>query len=282
MATKKTTNRQSAKRRTKTPKTISKPAAAKVIVTKSNELLNRLQLASVLAFVILAVLAGWLMKDDSYQLTASYLTKDELARQGDAFLPAIRDVYDLNLRWVLVSILAVSAVVPLLILTKLKNAYGQAIKTKVQTLRWVDGAVTWALLVGFVAFLSGEHSVMTLKLIAVLTAITMLLGWLSERQNKTGDRVPFILGLFTSLAVLAALPMALVSTYIWGVTNLPWFTYMAAGVAASGLVLWQFNHYNYLRGFRSWKNYEVVERNYLIINLATKSIVALALIFGLS
>lgn len=273
MATKKTTKAK--------PKTSTAKVSTKARSSKSNGLLSRLQLVSALVFIILAILVGWLVKDTSYQLTASYLTKDELARQPDAFLPAIRNIYDLNLRWTLVVILAGSAVVPLLTLTKLKNSYTQAVKAKVQALRWVDAAVTWALFVEFVALLSGVHAVMTLKLLAVLAAITMLLGWLSERQNKSGDRLPFILSLFTSLAVLAALFMALVSTYVWGVTNLPWFTYTASGAVAVGLALWQLNHYNYLRGFRSWKNYEVVERNYLLINLATKSVVALALIAGL-
>lgn len=286
MATKKTT-KQTAVKRTKTTKTTKKPFAAKLVSTKArsskaNILLGRLQLASALVFVVLAVLVGWLAKDNYYQLTTGYLTKDELARQSDAFLPAIRNLYDLNIKWALVAVLAASAIVPLLAISKLKNTYIQAVTSKVQTFRWIDSAVTWALLVELVAFLSGVHTLTTLKLIAVLVAVTMLLGWLSEKHKQARDNTAFILSLFTSLAVLIALAAALANTYIWGITNLPWFTYTAVGAAVFGLVLWQINHYNYLRGFRSWKNYEVVERNYLIINLATKSLIATALLIGLS
>jgi hypothetical protein len=278
----KTTNKTSAAKTT-TKATQAKAPAKTVNVLK----LRSLHMTSAGVFILLAILAGMFMKSDSYQLTIGYLTKDILAADQTVLAPAIRSVYDVQVRWLLVVILVLSAVLPLLYLTSWEKKYTQAVtKSRTVVWRWIDFAVTAALMVETVALLSGVQDIVVLKLIAGLIALSLGLGWIAERQNNGATKPAW--AVYTAGVVAGVLPWILIAvsaiaTVVYGSAWSPWYVYALYAVTVAGsaaLACIQFA--NYRRRIAAWQqNYLVVERNYLAVNLLTKAAFAIVLITGL-
>src|SRR5574338_1512841 len=92
--------------------------------------LRSLNLMAAGLFVLLAVAAGALMNNTTQQLTISHLTSDVLtSSQSTVFAPAVKVLYDFEIRWVVVGIMSLSAVLPLLYITNLEKSYQSYVKT---------------------------------------------------------------------------------------------------------------------------------------------------------
>ncbi|MBI1856660.1 heliorhodopsin HeR [Candidatus Saccharibacteria bacterium] len=253
--------------------------------TIDHKQLRILHILSGVLFVVLAIAAGTIMKTTNYQLYTSYVTRDELAsRTTTVLVPAAHNFYELDVRWAVVVLMASAAIIPLLMVTKLKDRYHSWIKEGVHPWRWIDVAVTMALTVGLTALVSGVQDILTLKLVVGLIVLVAVLAWLSERQNK-GLNKPvwslFVISFITGLFVWAVIASSFISTYIWGMVRFPWFVYAVVTMTFIGFGLAAINHYNYLRRYGNWKNYMFVERNYLIINLVSKFAFVAIFIMGL-
>ncbi len=282
--TKKTIRQTQAKSAKATKKSVStkvvKATAAKKPVTK--QLLNRLNLASGVLALALAAAAGFLMNNTSYQLFTGLLTKDELAsKAGTVFVPAVHAVYDLELRWAVVVILALSAVVPLLAATRNRKQYETALAKKVMLWRWIDMAVISALMVGVIALISGVQDVMTLKLIGAFMVITCALGWFSEKQNAHASKPEwgnYVLSLVTGVLPWLLIAVYAVGTPLFGMVRSPWYVY---ALYATTLIAFLGYIGNQMRQLKGFQKYEVTERNYLQLGIFAKAAFAVILIVGL-
>lgn len=269
----------------------ARKAAAKVTkkpqaTAKSAETpFRNLHIVSAVLYVLLAVAAVAFMKDTSYQLTVGYLAKDALqsAQTGTTVLgPAAHAVWDVQLRYLVAAIMLLSAVVPVLYLTKLKNSYRQALDKKVAPWRWLDVGVTMAMVVGTVALLSGLSDIPTLKVVGLTIMITALLGWVAEKQ-ASGKRLPAAYAVSLLIGVLPwviIVPYA-VATVVYGSLVAPWYTYalyVTTVVAVTGLAL---NQYRQHRQLGKWSDYRYAEGKYLSFNLFGKVAFGLILILGL-
>lgn len=263
-----------------TPKVTAKAAVAKkakpsVTVQK----LGGLHMLSAGLFLLLAVLAGVLMSNVSYQLTVGHIARDELA--GGTLVPAVQAVYDVELRWLVVTALVLSAVMPVLYLTNLRERYTSFVKnTRMQPMRWIDFAVTGAFIVSVVALLSGVSDLPTLKLVGGLVVATGILGLIAERQNNTTAK-PVRIAYLTSL-LTGFLPWLLITTYavatVIYAAYAPWYIYALYAAVLGGYVLHVRNQH--LALYRPTSNYLMVERNYVVVNLLLKSAFAVILIAG--
>lgn len=236
--------------------------------------------------VVLAAVGGVLMKTTSYELTLSYLVKDSLASRGGGTVlaPASRVLADVQVRYLLVVILCLAAVYGALTLFRLRRRYERALQNQVWPLRWIYLGVTGLLTIELVGVLNGVNDVFTLKLMGVLVGLWALLGWLNERQNigqNHSSKLTYLLGL--GAHVLAALPIvgSLVGTTVYGMERLSWFVYAACAILLAGLILMAINQWKQLRGNGRWEDYLFTERNYLLIDIATKTLLAVVLIVGL-
>lgn len=245
--------------------------------------LNILNLASGFLSLALAAAAGFLMNNTSYQLFTGLITKDELASaNGTAFVPAIRALHDLELRWVVVGILLLSAIVPLLAATRNRKQYETALANKVIRWRWIEMAVISALIVETIALVSGVQDVMTLKLIGGMTAISLLLAWISERQVvgivSRLRRNTYALSIVTGILPWLLIVAYTAATVVYGRVRAPWFVY---ALHAVGLISLAAYYLNGKRELQASQNYEVTERNYLRISIFFKVAFAAILIVGL-
>lgn len=258
------------------------PKAAKTPAQKLR-LLNQISAVVHLAGAVAALL---LMGKASVQIFTGFVARDELASTTNTvFVPAIHHLYDVQVRYAVVAILLLGAVVPLI--NTLKSArYQQAINTKSNPLRWLNIAVLSGLTLGAVAALAGVQDFMTLKLVGGLIAVTAALGWLSERQNSDVKLKPDYSAFGISL-LSGALPWLLIlafafGTPLWGMVRYPWYVYALFGTVFISSAAYAINGYNYVRRFRNWVDYQNVERNYVLIDMFARVSLLLILVIGLS
>lgn len=300
MATTKKTTKAKAKttkkpvtKKTTVSKTTSKSVSSKAIkanavprvVINEQPLARQIKLLNVFSAsfgLVLAVLAGFFMNHSTYQLFTGLLTKDELtSKTSTVFVPAIHAFFDIELRWAVVAIMVLSAVVPILVLTRWKNRYQIGMKAKVNTLRWIDMAIISALVVEVIALLSGVQDIMTLKLIGVFMVVTCLLGWLAQKQNaetKSPVWSAYGISLVTGLLPWVLIGTYAVSTSVYGLVRMPWYVY---ALYASTLLGFCLHVLNQVRQFKALQDYDRTERNALQISLFIKVAFAVILISGL-
>jgi MFS family permease len=250
--------------------------------------LRRLYAAGAGLFAVLALVAGVVMQPTTYQVVLAYLTSDELSSRlagTTMFAHGQQVLFDVELRWILVAFLLLSAVVPTLYVTRFADKHKRALKDKVLIWRWLDLAVTGAIVLSIVALLVGVQDLLVLKLVAGMGVAAAGLWWLAERQNAKARKAE--LSNYLVGVVVAALPWLLilgyvVNTFVYGNVRAPWFVYAAIVVVLAGFVLVALNQLRQYRAHKQWKDYPFVERNYWLINMETKAVFAIVLIIGLS
>lgn len=220
----------------------------------------------------------------SYSLTLGHVTRDALASTNTTvFAPAVQSIYDVEVRWLVIIVMLLSAILPILYLTKLKERYAEYLNnTHMQPFRWADLAITSGLMTATVALLSGVSDLPTLKFIIAGTVVmAAALGLIAERQNNAvvkPVRSAFMIGIATSL-----LPWLLIATYaattiIYGMVRSPWYVYALYITLLTGLAIHIRNQRMAIRG----ANHLIVERNYIAISILTKVAFAIILIIGLA
>lgn len=238
------------------------------------EQIKKLNIASAIVSAVFAVAIGVLLVTTTVDLALSFMTRDELASTKTVVLaPGAETIVTVQLRYLLAGIFAVTAILSLLLATKLRSRYVSTLKAKISGFRWLLIGVSSALLLEFVSLLAGVNDAMELKLIGGLVLTTSLLGWLSERENaesKTPKYLAYTASIFTG--VLAWLPLvgSLFGTSFYGIQNFGWYVYALSAVLLVGFIAFAVNQYFHLSGRKGWKEYLFIERNYLAVDLAIK------------
>lgn len=235
----------------------------------------------------LAIAAFYLMNNFAVTETLSFMVRDTIPSQvsgNTVFGLGVRDLWEVQIKWVLITFLLASSVVSLLLATKWAQRFTKGVKDGVQPVRWVEYAVTAVLGFEIVALLSGVTDIVVLKGLTAVIIVSAFLGLLAERQNK-GAKKMVKSGFWLSIAT-AAIPAFIIAatallTYTYGLIRSPWYVYALYAVflgwgLASVRVQWQ-----RFSGNKLWKNVGYVERTFASINLVTKILVAAILIIGL-
>lgn len=238
------------------------------------------------AFILAAqaIAAGLLMKTDSAQIFLGGLTKNELAsRTGTVLVSAAHPLYEIEFRWLLVVILGVSALFALLRGTKFQAREAAGIKLGVQPLRWIDFAVTGALLFQLVALLNGLQDAVAIKLGMISIAFSAYFAWMYERENAaTGKpaKASLIGARLTLLFPALALVGTAIGSYVYGMVHSPWYSYAALAVFVVGLTL-SVNKLK-LTTNASKGGYLDVDGKYTVHNVLFKVVLATVVIVGLA
>ncbi len=245
--------------------------------------LRSMNIAAAGLFVLLALLAGYLMSSASYMLTIGHVAKDDLASKTQTvFAPAVQPVLDIEVRWMVVGILLLSAVFPILYLSKLKERYAEYLnKTRMQPFRWIDFAITSALMTSVAAILSGVNDIATLEILAGVVGISAVVAIIAERQNNSSSKLvrsAFLTGAVTVLLPWLLIAMYATTTIIYGMVRSPWYVYAIYITLLVGVALQWRNQRMHLKG----ANHIIVERNYIAITILTKAAFAIILIAGLA
>lgn len=269
---------------TKTDKAAAvKPKAKKAKAELTAKSLRKLNFLTAFLLAALAAAAGFLMTNASYALSVGYMAKDELISVTEGrteFVHATQSVMDLEVRWMVIGILGIAALFALLAATRYRTKYEKSLETGVSSWRWVTTGITGALLVEAIALFSGVSDILTLKLIGGVILVVAALGWVNEKRNKQAGRPvwsEYFISVFAGILPWILIVGYAVSTWIYGLIRYPWYVYAVMAAAVIGFVLLAVNEYKRNSG---WKNNLVVERNYLVINLALYAAFGAILILG--
>lgn len=270
---------------TKSARTTSSTATKSTKISKTSSLRKLNQLSAVL-HIAGAVLAAVFMGNATLQFFSGLMTRDELASGASTvFIPAIHHLYDIEIRWIVVALLLVGAIVPLINVFR-SDRYQATLKARRNPLRWASTGIVGGAMVAVVAALSGVEDIMTLKVIGGLVIIAAALGWLAERQN--GDKTASPDKTACSIGVVSGLlPWLIILTYafgtpLWGMVRYPWYVYALYASVLAGFAAYTVNGCKYIRRLRVWANYETLERNYVVIDMLTRVSFAVILIVGLA
>jgi hypothetical protein len=159
------------------------------------------------------------------------------------------------------------------------------VKAGISGFRWIYMGLSSAALLGLVALTFGINEIVTLKVIGLLILLTTVLGWITERETVKGKKpawFPYTASLAAGLVALLPIIGVVLGAWIFGTAGFAWYVYAAAGVTLLGFIGFAYNKTMVLKQKGEWQTYEFAERNYFAIDLATKSLVSLALIIGLT
>jgi cytochrome bd-type quinol oxidase subunit 2 len=255
---------------------------------KLSDLLQPLQLLRILAAlsVLLAITAGILMSRAPRDVYAFYLAKDQLATApSTVFVPAMRPLFGLPLQWLLIALLLVTALYAGYNALRDRRGYEDNLRGKTSLRRWVYYAVSSAIAIVIVGLLTGIQDIIALKLLAGLVVIAALLAWRTELEAQGNARrtSPYLYVLQTVAGALpwVAVIAALAFSAFYGLVRLPWYVYAAAAAVFIQAVLFWLNQFLQRRNQRAFRDYQTIERNYLLIDLASKVALAVILIVGL-
>jgi hypothetical protein len=250
------------------------------------EQIDKLIKTSVIVYVGLAALAVLLMSGQSTNLVWEYSTADTIASQTSNQLGvAEKTLFDVEYRYVLAGVLAFSAILLILLATNYRKAYAKTVKASISGFRWTYMGLSSAALLGLIALTFGINEVTTLKVIGLLIILTTVLGWITEREtvkDKKSAWFPFTASLVAGVVAWLPIIGVVLGAWIFGMSGFAWYVYVAAAVALLGFTGFAYNKAMVLRQKGEWQTYEFAERNYFAIDLATKSLVSLALIIGLT
>lgn len=238
-----------------------------------------------LLFAVAAVVAAAVMNTDTLQVSVGHLAADELISiDNTVFAPAQHMLYDLQVRWLVVGVMGLSAIFSLLRGTRLWATEKAGLERRILPWRWVDMAITGALMLETVALLTGAQDIVTLKLFGALFAASAVFAWLAERENAGAARFvkgSYMASVVTGVLVLWGLSAYLDATLIYGAVRAQWYVYALSGLALLSLAYGAYVQSKAYRHVNNWSNYLRVERAYLLNNLLTKLAFAAILIVGL-
>lgn len=271
-------------KKTKTAKATKVAATAKkTTAQKSGSNLYRWNILTSLVLFVQA-LAILVLSKTVYKLPIStnFLTNDVLASNAaghNVLVSASRHLFDINLMYVVVAFLFVSAVVQGLVATRLRSKYEAEIKAETNSFRWIGYAITASIMFVAIALLNGIYDVSSLLMIIVLVVLLNLFGRFTEVTAGRVRRHSYLGLLAAGAAVWAVIAMYLKDAAIYG-TALPARIYWIDGSLFVITLLLAANTYLLLRKKGKWADYRYGEQVYIFLGLVAQTALAWQIFFG--
>ena len=227
-----------------------------------------------------------LSKSDSlFPVTTNYLTTDTLASaEGSPVLvQAQRNLFDVNLAYIVAAFFFMSAIAHLIIATVYRSRYEHNLTHGINKARWYEYGISASTMMIGIAMLSGVSDISILILIFSGTLVMNLCGLIMEIHNQTTKKTNWIS--YTVGTVAGIAPWIVVGLYLWGSNqygagDIPTFVYY---IYASIFVLFSsfaVNMYLQYKGRGRWSDYLYGERAYMILSLVAKSALAWQIFAG--
>jgi hypothetical protein len=290
-AAKKTTKKSNAA--SKTTKTTSKKVAEQKVSATSktsspkdkstidSKLKNLRVWNLVMAFLhaVQGVLVVILSKDALFPVTTNYITTDSLAStdQAPVLVGATRNLFDVNLAYVVAAFFFMSAIAHLYIATVYRKKYESNLSKGMNKARWYEYGISASTMMIAIAMLSGVADLSTLVMIFGATLVMNLCGLIMEVHNQTTQKTNWLSYWVGTLAGLG--PWVVVGIYFWGANqfgegNIPTFVYY---IYASIFLFFSSFAINMILQYKKtgrWNDYLYGEKAYMILSLVAKSALA--------
>ena len=281
-----TTKKTTSKKMATTAKTVTKkqPEVKKVVKSAKkplsimaklnvwNWVMAGLHLAQGVAVVVLS-------QDRLFPVSTNYLTIDTIKDSGAAptLVPATRNLFDINLAYVVAAFFFMSAIAHLYIATVYRKKYESDLSKGINKARWFEYSLSASTMMIGISMLVGISDLSTLLLIFGTTSVMNLMGLMMEVHNQSTTKtswLSFWIGTKSGL-----LPWLAVGLYMWGSNQygegtIPTFVYFIYGSMFVFFSSFAVNMYLQYRKKGKWANYLYGERAYMVLSLVAKSLLA--------
>lgn len=255
------------------------PALFKSKNSKNMETLRKWNFAMAGLHFVSAALITILAGSSSLPITTNYLTIDSLLSGEGApvLVSGTTEVVSINLAYLMVAFLLMSAVAHLIIATVYRNRYEAGLKKGINKARWIEYSFSASTMMVAIALLSGIYDLSSLIMIFTLVAVMNLTGLAMELWNQTTKKVnwfSYVIG-----CIAGIVPWIVFLIYVWGANvygagEIPAFVYW---IYLSIFIFFNSFAVNmYLQYARKgkWVDYLYGEKVYMILSLVAKSALA--------
>ena len=214
----------------------------------------------------------------------SYNAKDTLQTQlmhQTITAPAIRQLFSMNISYVLAVYLLVMAGMHVLFGTALRHSYEAALKQRIVRLRWIVYGVVYALMLLAVAFTAGVHDAGTLLGTVIFAAIAGLAGLAGEallaQPAKRDGQFRAAFGAIAALAAVApfiSIALFILDTNLFGGTTVSGYVYAMLATVMLWAVATVANMCLLSQKRGKWATYAYGERWYLLLSVVLQSLLA--------
>ncbi len=285
MATKKRPNSAKNKKPGAKVAAVKKSTASAVSAVKSTktgqkagqDTLNKWNIGLAVVLLAQAIVILVISKSVSVPVVEHFLAKDTLATQvtgKTVWALGIRHLFDIYLASIIASVLIVAAVVRGLAGTLRRKNYEADLAARVNKMRWTEYGLAGGLLITTLALVNGIYDISQLISLFALTLLAALVVFVLENY-----KVKFAPWLVNSFAVLTALlPWLLIAQYLKGALifgdGLPRYAYWLDGVLFALFIGQSINFYLMRRGKGRWNSYIYGEQGFMLLSLASYSVLA--------
>ncbi len=235
--------------------------------------LRRLNLVAAALHFGQAIAVLLLSKNFHVPVTGSYLTFNQASQTLE---PATRTLFSLPFVWLIVGFFLLSAIAHLFIATFYNRAYNRNLALGINTIRWIEYALSASIMMVAIAMLVGVYDASSLVMILGLAAIMNLTGLAMETYNQGRQTVNWLAYKIGSLAGIV--PWLVVAFYIWlsghqgsGPPTFVSWIFLSIFIFFSCFAL---NMYLPYKRVGKWADYLYGERVYIILSLVAKSLLA--------
>ncbi len=229
-------------------------------------------------YAVQAALLIVLSKAVTVPVSTSYLSLDPLLSQGGkpVLAPATRNLFELNLTYLIVIIVLIAAITHLIAATTYRKQYEAGLDNGFNKARWTAWGVAAPLLLTTIALVCGIYDISTLLAIIVLTFIATIMGSVMNKGNVKAKQVTWLS--FVVGCIVGFVPLLIISIYLWGASvfgsGLPKAIYWIFASTLLFSFLFVVSSYLFYKKRGKWTDYLYAERVYMILSLvATTALV---------
>lgn len=195
---------------------------------------------------------------------------------------ATRQLFNVSVPGLIAILFLITALAHGLLATIYRKRYETELKKGVNTVRWLEYAMTAGLMVVLIALFSGVYDLATLIAIFGFMVIMNLLGLVTELTSKgTQPNWPA----YWSGAVAGFVPWLIIALYAfnasyYGLAHTPTFVYWIYATMFICTLGFAANMYLHYKKYSRWVSYAYTERDFMILSLVAKTLLAWQIFAG--
>src|ERR1035437_93093 len=207
---------------------------------------------------------------------ANYLgvdTRQTQAINRTVFSVGSRHLFDLNLAYIVVAVLLMSAIAHAAIATKLRSVYEKDLKKNINKIRWFEYAFSASTILVVIGLLCGIYDFSSLLMIFLLGSVTYLIAFSMELRNQEKGKTDWlscVIGGITGILLWIVFAVYLINSLLSGgsVPTYVYWIYATTLVLFGGMVA---NNHMIRTKQGRLKNYLYGETIYMILSLTMKA-----------
>lgn len=227
-----------------------------------------------------------LSKANSWPVHTTFLTQDTAASkiaEKPVLAPAIHNLFNVNLAYLVATFFFMSAIAHAVIATKYRKTYEADLKKGINKARWIEYGLSASVMMVAIALLSGVYDFSALLMIFILDLLMNSMGLVMELTNQGAKKTNWLtynLGCVAGIVPWIVFAIYVIGANAYGSGGIPTFVYFIYGSMFVFFSSFAVNMYLQYAKKGQWANYLYGERVYMILSLVAKTALAWQVFFG--